>query len=444
MKLKHIARATVLVLLVAFAINICYKALSWKDTTGGYLSAYSQLYHTPENTMDVVFLGTSHVYCDIYPSILWRDYGVAGFDMAVSGQDRMSAYYSLKELLKTQSPKIVLVDLFALHFDGQVDHANEYRNLMGMKYSKNMLDHVKSYDANPNVNRVDYLLRFPIIHTRYKELTKYDFVQYGPSVYGKGEDIYFENRAWNEGDEQAYSKTTEVAELSESELQWLEDLKKLSKDYGFELGFTILPTNADDALQARWNAVKLWTDENNIPLYDFNQQREAIGITNQGDYLDAGHLNAFGAEKMSRYLYDTVLSPAGVENHKGDERYQSWEDNLKRFRHMQVKQNLASVRNREDYLAIAETAEDLTILLSTASGYTLYENGKTYELTAEQLTNGFALNLGKTDNAYIKKDLSKNQDTLLYNAELVESTTDGSKILVYDNFLEEKMPMADF
>ena len=63
--------------LLVWVASRVYNVLSWKDTTGDYLSSTSQLYHTPENTIDVVFMGSSHCYCGVYPAYLWRDKGIA-------------------------------------------------------------------------------------------------------------------------------------------------------------------------------------------------------------------------------------------------------------------------------------------------------------------------------------------------------------------------------
>ena len=76
-KAKYIKSFIKILVLVSFLVGtVClvYNALSWKDTTGGYLSSYTQLYNLEDDTVDVLFVGSSHVYCDIYPCYLWRDY----------------------------------------------------------------------------------------------------------------------------------------------------------------------------------------------------------------------------------------------------------------------------------------------------------------------------------------------------------------------------------
>lgn len=467
MKLKHITRAVALALLLAFAINICYNALSWKDTTGGYLSAYEQLYNTPANTMDVVFVGTSHVYCGIYPSILWRDYGISSFDMAVSGQDRMSAYYDLKELLKTQKPQVVMVDLFAMRYVVQDYLPNEYRNLLGMKYSKNMISHIADYDMNPEIDRMDYYLRMPIIHTRYKELGKYDFQDYRPSIYGKGEDIYFINRDGYDGSELYCSKTEERATLGKGEYKWLENMKELSENEGFDLVFILVPAQLEDEVQARINSAVDWSEENGITVYDFNKQRKEIGITSANDFLDSTHLNAFGAEKLSRYLYDNVIKNYNLQDHRGEAAYKSWEQNLTRFCHEQTKRNLDTVIEAEDYSMIASSADNVTVFISVEGdlaekdfsravqyfgigdewrrgGFWVYEDGKLRTLNLDELAHGVCLDLGRNDTARVKYNSCLAGDNIQINGHGVSGQNPGLNMVVYDHFLEEELSRREF
>ncbi len=468
MKQKHIARALVLVLLLAFAINICYNALSWKDTTGGYLSSFSQLYHTPENTIDVVFVGTSHVYCGIYPSVLWRDHGIASFDMAVSGQDRQSAYYALKELLKTQRPKMVMVDLFALTYTQQNNIANEYRNLMGMKYSCNMLKSVSDYDMNPSVRRMDYYLRFPIIHSRYRELTRYDFEEYLPSLYGKGEDIYFENRDGFQGTENPPLSEAVNAKYDNCEYDWLKKIKLLSEECGFDLAFMLVPTSLSTAEQGRIKTAVDWATKNGIPFYNFDEQREEIGITEGKYYLDYGHLNAYGAEKLSEYIYLNVIETKGLKSHLGEKNYESWDDNLIRFIHEQNKKNLEDVVEAEDYTAIASKEDSLTVFVEIEGdvsdknydkalgnlgirpdewrqgGLWVYCNGEARKITPDEFPQGMVLQLGRFDYARVASQPLALNEKIMINDHSVSGEKDGLHLVIYDEFLEEEYPERDF
>ena len=120
-RLKQTVLVIVFILLAVFAVHVLYRIVRWKDTTGDYISSIDQLKNTPEDTIDAVFVGSSHVYCGVNPAILWEDYGYSTFDMAVSGQSKEVAYHGMVELLKTQSPKVVFVDLYALTYKGAGD-----------------------------------------------------------------------------------------------------------------------------------------------------------------------------------------------------------------------------------------------------------------------------------------------------------------------------------
>ena len=69
-------------------------------------------YHQPENSIDVVFLGSSHIHCNINTAYLWTEYGIAAYDYSAAEQPLWMTYYWLREFCKTQKPKLVVVDVF--------------------------------------------------------------------------------------------------------------------------------------------------------------------------------------------------------------------------------------------------------------------------------------------------------------------------------------------
>ena len=79
-------------------LSAVYEVLRWKDTHGDYISSVTELKETPANTVDVVFVGSSHVYAGIYPSYMWSDWGISAFNVSISGMDRDSAYYYMKHI----------------------------------------------------------------------------------------------------------------------------------------------------------------------------------------------------------------------------------------------------------------------------------------------------------------------------------------------------------
>lgn len=60
-------------------------------------------YDEPKNTLDVIFIGSSHVMCSVYPMELYDRYGIASYVFASSAQLLPQSYYQLKEALRYQT-----------------------------------------------------------------------------------------------------------------------------------------------------------------------------------------------------------------------------------------------------------------------------------------------------------------------------------------------------
>ncbi|MDE7224338.1 MAG: hypothetical protein K2O34_11255, partial [Acetatifactor sp.] len=337
---------------------------SWKDTADNYLSSVQQLYHTPEQTMDVVFAGSSHCYCSIYPEYLWRDYGYAAFDMAVSGQDKSANYYSLLELLKTQSPKVIFVEAYALLYDGYSQEGNAYRNLLSMKNSVNSIRLIR--EAVAEEKQMDYLLRWPVVHTRYAELTRYDFVQYAPSEYGRGA-----NWGWKQGAgawPEAAKTYMDAAPLSEENLRWLDRILALGDENDIDIVFYVAPMQVYNGEQAVYNGAAEYVTAAGAKWIDCNKLFDEMGISAETDFEDGYHCNAYGAEKVTSYMGRYLQENYELEDHRGDTAYTVWDQSLRLYQHCEAAQGLDQL-DMESYLQTVAGLEDVKLILALEGDY---------------------------------------------------------------------------
>ena len=93
------------------ALGQCHKVLKFKYEDGIY--GMETMYRLEDNSIDVLALGSSHSFVDINPSVLYREYGIAGFDLGGSRQPFWNSYYYLKEALKTQKPEVIILEAYA-------------------------------------------------------------------------------------------------------------------------------------------------------------------------------------------------------------------------------------------------------------------------------------------------------------------------------------------
>lgn len=80
-----------------------------------------------------------------------------------------------------------------------------------------------------------FVLRWPVIHTRYAELTRYDFAQYAPSEYGRGAGW-----GWEQGPGAWWGvNCQESAPLSDENLLWLDRILTPGAENDIDIVFWI-------------------------------------------------------------------------------------------------------------------------------------------------------------------------------------------------------------
>lgn len=346
--MKKCLSAVLLVLLALLCLGLLYRPLAWKDTTGGYLNNIQQLHATGDDQIDLVFVGTSHVYCGVNPTVFWDEKGISAFDLAISSMDKISSRCFLEEFFRTQSPRVLCLDLYSLLFDKQPVQSNEYVNYLALPPSLSNLRSILAYGPE---DPLAFLTRFPIIHSRYRELTAFDFVQYPPSTFGRGNYYTFHVESFAQ-DPDAVGNT-QVTPLSPSNQSWLEDILALSREKGFSLVTTVLPFQVTAEEQAILNGAKAYLADQGIPCLDMNTDAQRFAFDYDTDFSDITHLNYDGARKASRYLLEELTARYTFPDHRGDEAYHLWEENSRYDRYQLCRQDLTTLEDPDPAAVLA-------------------------------------------------------------------------------------------
>ena len=138
------------------------------------LTPMQNFYVQEENTIDVLLLGSSHTGMNLDTEVLWNEYGISSYALWGSMQPFWNTYYFLMEALKTQTPKVIILDVYAATFDFEYsDEARQLTNVGGMNLSLNKWNAIKA--SAPRERWFDLLTGFPLYHSRYNEITQDDF-----------------------------------------------------------------------------------------------------------------------------------------------------------------------------------------------------------------------------------------------------------------------------
>lgn len=112
MKAKTVGRIVaffvILALLVKGLSRLLIPSIDNVDEMAG------EFYDQPDNTLEVVFIGTSAIRNGIIPMELYEDYGICSYNLGTSGQPVLVLYYWLQEH-HSGSLKTVVLDVSSFH-----------------------------------------------------------------------------------------------------------------------------------------------------------------------------------------------------------------------------------------------------------------------------------------------------------------------------------------
>lgn len=329
-KIKRIVKIIVFLMiffLLFFEINEVLKrktvngAWNFSVKTGGF-------YNLESDSLDIVAIGSSHCYCSFNPLIFWEDKNIKSYVLSSQQQPIKASYYYVKEVLKTQKPKAILLEAYMANIDmtnpeeGVIRDAYEYFDM-----SLNKLEMIHA--LAPEGNQMEYYIDFIKYHSRWSEITVADF----DKEYKKRIDDYrgYVFLTEHEAQERPEWESTEKINFIEGEnLTYLLKILELSKQYDFQLILWYAPYITDVEGIANVNGVKKFAEENNIEFINTFEIMDQLNF--EEDFYDSGHVNYKGAEKISRYLSEKIMEMCPLKIANTENSIEFWEKSLEKYR----------------------------------------------------------------------------------------------------------------
>ncbi len=286
-------------------------------------SMQEDFYAQPKKSIDMFFLGSSHSYRTFNPEIFDQALKIYSFNLGSPSQCPVTGYYVFKQALKTQQPKVVILEMFWLTFTGQDQFSNA-----SLAY-----DFVRSPDV------------------------RYEFFQKGFGLQGKFVLLFpsyrFRNNVENcirltigkdllEVDDginkpKGFVESTKIVTLKElntknrfdgvkfkagdvdyKQIQYIKKLVELCRSKGIAIDFITSPLPS-----VTLNKIKNYKDihdyinrlaENLHVSYIDGNTDLPKGLLSDIDFSDMDHLNKTGVKKFDDYIISRLRS-MGVCNH---------------------------------------------------------------------------------------------------------------------------------
>lgn len=461
---KKIIKSAAFLLLAALLLGRLNTIFRLKQEDG--IRPMEIFYEQKRDSIDVMFYGSSHTYSDINPAVLWREAGIASFDLAGSLQPLWNTYYYMKESLKYQRPKVMVVELVrAIEEREYIEEARTVTNTFGMRFSREKYEAVKA--STPD-NLVPYLLGYPVYHARYTELSEEDFEDFRDTSRGKAYKGFYPLFTTKEFDSFSdMSGVTESRDLAPKTEAYLQKIIALAREEEIPLVFMISPYQGIiESEQQFFNRCGEIARENGVPFLDFNLLYEELGLDPTEDLAEFSHLNHRGSTKLSAYLADWLQKEYQLPDRRGEEAYADWEQNALQWEQLYADQMLREEDGWYDFLKRLSKEANLMYLISLDGDFDNKEQPLKEVLTdmgmplevAEQggiwvhSSKGEQAFPGQTDMQYYMElgdsDLlirrSPAGTQIILDRENCLKTANGLNILVYDELNEEFVTAVGF
>ena len=264
---------------------------------GGFLQA-------DEDSCDVMFFGSSIVYCDAYPDFFTQTSGRSAYVLAGPEQNMAMTYYYIKGALETQSPSIVFVEMTEMYFPKKNDF--QKANIGYMPWGENRLR--ATFDTAEKDEWFGLLFPIYDYHNRWNEIT--------PDELKQNLEGYTAEKC------RGYTYLTDavpqgkftVKKVTEDEydfnLEWFKKITQLAR----ENDITLIPYIApyyERLSDEHMEQIRKDVADEGFYLLNCNEYFDEFGFNSQTDFFDSLHTNCYGAQKfsrwMGRYVKDNVM-----------------------------------------------------------------------------------------------------------------------------------------
>ena len=302
---------TAVFLLLALLLVLCACLVFARKTACRYTEKINGFFNEPAESTDLLCYGSSRMYCTMNPLALHHETGLSAYVLATQQQPLPATYLYMKESLKTQRPKVLLLEATMSFYNIEAAGEGAVRDCLDpLPWSDTKLEIIRT--LVPEGERASYYFPFLKYHQRWKELSAQDFdlrwIRRRDPLRGCFALDYprpVKCRQWN------YDGVAEEAVPAES-LELLRRMKALAEENGAQLVLLAAPYEMVDEDLGYLKSLHRFCGDEQIPFLDLNLIYDSLGLDEQQDFIDEGHLNLCGSVKATRLIGGWLQDECGL------------------------------------------------------------------------------------------------------------------------------------
>jgi len=281
---------------------------------------FDGFYALERDSLDLVFVGSSHSYCTFDPVMIDEALGVSSYQMGMPLQHPDATYFTLREIFMSQSPRTVVMEVYWDMMKNDFEGKQADALFMVMKNEELEREYVRDvYPINAKIKRFIPFVRYQKDFFAYHDKRLTDFtegalgvtkardIQEGTERYAERgfmfcDYVITEDKMGAGNQFNGFDGSKWV--FSREQRRYMQKIVEFCRERGVVLLFITAPVaNASMEKIANYEEVhrriKEFADENGVPYMDLNMVNSKLGFLENGDFRDDAHLNYGGVQKSA-------------------------------------------------------------------------------------------------------------------------------------------------
>lgn len=317
---KYLKRFLTIISLIVIPLMICILTQNRVDSTTLRIEGF---YQEEKDSLDVVMVGASELYCGFSPGLAYGEYGFSSYLYALDSNYLELYKYQIEEVLSRQNPKYLLIEITGglyeindSNHDERMATLRKFTDAIPLTENKNSV-----INAYADDDKLSYYLPFIMYHGELRNLKgTYHYIsqQFRGRTLLKGTVSSNYNQVYDDiidcNNDYTSIPISDKAEHNLNEL--LDYCKQLSCKVLF-VRFPHRVTSSHEREEVeKCNYIERIIENNGFEFINFDHLFTQVELDSKTDFISDSHLNADGQKKLTRYLGNILALKGGLSNNQ--------------------------------------------------------------------------------------------------------------------------------
>lgn len=298
--ISTIIKSVVFLLIAIILVELISYILRPETVDDVSSDAIANFHLMPKDSIEVLVLGPSRAWSGVDVMQLYSEYGYAAYNYACNWQHINTTEMFANDAYKTQNPRVVCIEM------GLVNSVLEDSDLNGEIYYTKSIHGVigkwgviREYCGGSIDRLIEYFFPVLLFHSNWSNnFSKQEYYS------SRGNIDFSKTMGYLPNSNVVPNKSVDYSMFSQKELpqkarQHLDNIVEICKKHGS----TVILFSTPNSIEYNYSdEMEKYAMEKGVYYIDFYPLADEIGIENDHDYYDEGHLNDYGASKLASYL----------------------------------------------------------------------------------------------------------------------------------------------